>query len=744
MPAVRSTVRATLHAQVAAAVGGATGAWQAGTARVLTFHGLRREEENDEVLDSGLHLPVRVFQELCEWLQRRCQVVPLREVVAAVREGAAPWQETDRPVVALTFDDGYASNAELALPVLQAAGLPATVFVSTAFLDGQPLWFQALDRALASAPAGTAGVVKVAGQRRQWTVPNTRSARREMLHAWLAWMKTLPTAERRAVEEQLQARLPWPEQTRELPELLRPLSWEQARALRAAGVELGGHMHSHPILARGTVAEQEAEIQMAARRLREELGAVPELFAYPNGGPEDFDALSCAPLLAAVGHRAAFSMETRALRRGEDVWQLPRFGAPETVAEMRATVTGGYEMLGALRRGRRGAVSELPPVERPPCLLHFIHSAGGGGAEALLRDLVIRLAGGRWRVVVVVVDGRAHPEAVATLRQAADAFYDLEAEGFLRWPALRGLFRVLRRERPDVVQTWMHHADLIGGAVARLAGVRRVLWSIHCREIHRHPGEAAWRVRALEWALARMASWLPTRIVSCSRAAVEDHAGRGYPREKMRWLPNGIDVQRFRPDADARASGRRELGLEAETEVVGFAGRLHEMKNLPLLLRAFAQLRRLRPGVQLLLAGVEQAELEAAHGDLVAALEGAVQVLAFLPKMEQFYPMLDVFCLSSRTEACPLTLLEAMACGVPCVATDVGDCGALIGESGVVVPPEDEAALTAALGAMLERVRRDREAMATAARRRVEEAFTLERAVADYAALYDSLLEVVA
>lgn len=361
----------------------------------------------------------------------------------------------------------------------------------------------------------------------------------------------------------------------------------------------------------------------------------------------------------------------------------------------------------------------------------------------MMRSLVCGMDRRTWRVVVVAMQSKAWPEETEELRRNVDALHVLEEEALLSFNALRKLRSLMIEERPQVVQTWMHHADFVGGMVGRIAGIREVVWGIHCREITRAPGESGMKA----WAFARlmpvMSKWLPKRIVSCSESALEDHLRMGYPSDKMVWVPNGVDTQRFVPQESARAKLREELGIASDGFVVGFAGRFHEMKNLPLLLRAFKLLSEGEPRAFLVLCGVTKEELDHECQSLISSLPDATRVfwLPFQSDPENFYPGLDVFSLSSRTEACPMTILEAMACGVSCVATDVGDCRRLIGDTGTVVPPGDAEALACEWKRQAGKTEVERRQESSLCRNRVVEQFSIERAKERYQALYEALIE---
>lgn len=337
-------------------------------------------------------------------------------------------------------------------------------------------------------------------------------------------------------------------------------------------------------------------------------------------------------------------------------------------------------------------------MKRQHTVAHFIAAPAGGGAEAMLGNLVAAMDHRAWRTVVIVMDGKPWPEAMARLREEGAEVHDLEASAFLRKDTLVKLVKLLREIRPDVLQTWMHHADFVGGWCARLAGVPHVVWSIHCREVHRNPGDSDAKMAVFRRLLGTSSLIIPSRIISCSAAAIEDHVPLGYPWGKMTWVPNGIDTGRFVPDSEARAVVRRELHVPADAPLIGFIGRFHEMKNLSTWLRAAGQLQLKHPETHFWLCGGEEWDLdECAHAALsVMPNRQQVHFTPFRSDPQRAYPALDIFSLSSRTEACPMTIMEALACGVPCVTTDVGDCARLLEGVGKVVPMKDPEALAKA------------------------------------------------
>jgi len=414
----------------------------------------------------------------------------------------------------------------------------------------------------------------------------------------------------------------------------------------------------------------------------------------------------------------------------------PACGSGEFRLERASTKPGGLSPHPAYDMPAGETTSQAAGAGRRT-VLHFTPSIGGGGAEAMLVNLVLAMDGARWRRIVVVVNGSAWPETISRLRDAGVEVHDLGAPAFLCKAALSGLTRLLRQTRPDVVQTWMHHADFIGGWCARLAGVRHVVWGVHCREIHRNPGDSDFKMRVFRWLLGASSHVVPARVVSCSAAALEEHMAWGYPRASLEWVPNGILTRRFGPSEEIRAETRRRMLLPADAPVVGFVGRFHEMKDLPTWLRAAALLQTRRPETHFWLCGLGEQELDDAARAALSIMPRRAQVhfTPFSHEPEKVYPALDVFSLSSRTEACPMTVIEALSCGTPCVTTDVGDCARLIEKAGCVVPAGDAEALARAWEEVLAAPRDAR-----ALHERAVERFDIATAARAYERIYEEVI----
>lgn len=369
-------------------------------------------------------------------------------------------------------------------------------------------------------------------------------------------------------------------------------------------------------------------------------------------------------------------------------------------------------------------------------VLHLITGLNTGGAELMLLRLLAATDRDRYHPTVV---------SLTDVGPVGDGLRSLGVEvralGMRRGPlGLLDLFKLLglmRRESPQVVQTWLSHANLFGGLSARLLGIP-VIWGIHDTQLGEGIKASTHRVALVA---GRLSAWCSDRIVCCAEAARQAHVSIGYAAEKMAVIPNGFDPLVFRPDPAARAAVRQELGIPEEAPLIGLVARYDPRKDHGSFLEAAERLLDRHPEVHFLLCG---SGVEAHNPDLRQRIEatGASDRFHLLGRREdlpRLQASLDIATSSSFTEALPLAIGEAMACGVPCAVTDVGDSARLVGESGKVVPARDPVALAAAWEELLALGAEGRQGLGEAARRRIEEQFSLSTVIEEYERLYREL-----
>ncbi len=382
-----------------------------------------------------------------------------------------------------------------------------------------------------------------------------------------------------------------------------------------------------------------------------------------------------------------------------------------------------------------------PPPQAPLRAVFITTTLSTGGAELMLLKLLQHLDRSRFEPSVV------------SLKTKGDVGPRLEAlnipvlelnlrPGFPNPLKLLRLVLFLRKNRPALVQTWMYHADLLGGLAARLAGCLRVVWSLRNSNL-----DAQFTKRTTRWVVsvcAAMSRWLPTAVLSCSERAREIHAAAGYRCQKFSVIPNGFDVIKYKPDPLAKQSVRAELNLPLSTLLVGLIARNDPQKNHQGFIEAAAQISRALPTVNFLLAGdgvdYQNTTLNAAIQE--KGLAGQVHLLGRRDDVPRIMASLDVLALSSLYgEAFPNVLGEAMACAVPCVVTDVGDSAEIVGSTGRVVMPGDMRDLATQIVDLLLMPPQAKADLGQLARNRILSRFEISHVARRYEAFYESLAE---
>lgn len=310
-------------------------------------------------------------------------------------------------------------------------------------------------------------------------------------------------------------------------------------------------------------------------------------------------------------------------------------------------------------------------------------------------------------------------------------------------PSPSGFFRLarlLKRLNPDVVHTWMYHADLLGGLAARLAGVSAVGWCIRNSDLDKDKTKLS--TRGVVGLCAVLSKWVPSRILSCSKKARQVHVACGYVAEKMLVVPNGFDLSQFKPNLDSRSRVRSELGVTDQTPLVGLIGRFDPQKNHAGFFEAAGLLHRHMPHVHFVLAGHGVDVSNAALMQTISqkGVLANTHLLGLRKDIPALMAALDVLTSSSSYgEAFPNVLGEAMACGVPCAATDVGDSAYIVGDTGSVVSAGDMDGLAHALAGILQLPMAERLALGAAARIRVATYFEIGHITRQYEAFYAEL-----
>jgi glycosyltransferase involved in cell wall biosynthesis len=289
-----------------------------------------------------------------------------------------------------------------------------------------------------------------------------------------------------------------------------------------------------------------------------------------------------------------------------------------------------------------------------------------------------------------------------------------------RWDLLSfymTLVRVVRQERPAVLCGWMHTQNLFATMAWLFNRDAKLFWSVRSSKMKLN------LVGRVEERLRRILSRIPACIVVNSLAGLEYAASIGVPRRKMVYIPNGIDTTVFYPDPELSRQVRAEWGISDSEKLIGYVARFDPLKNHTLFLNAAAGVAAERSEVSFVCIGHGNPDYLKALQELTRTLgiESKVRWVQAHPNVTAMYNALDVFCSSSLTEGFPNVIGEAMACARRCVVTDVGDCRLIVGDTGIAVPSNDVAALTAGLLQALDA----EESLNLRARLRILENFTV-------------------
>lgn len=368
-------------------------------------------------------------------------------------------------------------------------------------------------------------------------------------------------------------------------------------------------------------------------------------------------------------------------------------------------------------------------------VMHVITGLSTGGAETMLLKLLSAASGSMEHVVVSLGEEGTIGPRIAALgvpvhclglrRNAPNPFRALS------------ILPLARRIGPQLIQGWMYHGNLMASMAAlALRHKPPVLWNIR---------QTVYDLRRERWLTAKFIrlgarlSSRPAAIIYNSQTSATQHESLGYGAEKRVIIPNGFDCQLLRPDEAARKAVRTELGIADDTVLVGLVARYHPMKDHVGFLQAAAMIARSYPQTRFVLAG---AGVSSTQPELVKAIQqnklwDCVMLLGERSDIPRLNNAFDIGCSASAWgEGFSNSIGEAMACGVPCAVTDVGDSAYIVADTGLVSPPRAPEALAEAIAGLIEIGRSGRQQLGTKARQRIETEFSLPAIVRRYEGLY--------
>lgn len=335
-------------------------------------------------------------------------------------------------------------------------------------------------------------------------------------------------------------------------------------------------------------------------------------------------------------------------------------------------------------------------------VLHVITGLNDGGAEAVLYRLCTQEPS-KHQVISLMDNGKYGP----LLIKYNIPVYQLNLNPSKPSPyKIFELYKLIKKIEPSIVQTWMYHADLLGGIAAKTAGVPKIFWGI------RHSNLSKGTIKPTTYAVmkscALLSHFIPTKIISCSKAAVNSHIAQGYDSDKFEVVQNGYDLNSFRPLSQ---SVERVNFSSAGFPVIAMVARFDIQKDHANLLNALSILKNKGLNFHLVLVGKginhDNFELMQLIKDSSLVVDKDITLYGQSDNIPLLMNSIDLHVLSSLGEAFPNVLAEAMACGIPCISTDVGDAKEIVSEYGWIVESQNSTLLAEAIESALEELLSD-------------------------------------
>jgi len=305
-------------------------------------------------------------------------------------------------------------------------------------------------------------------------------------------------------------------------------------------------------------------------------------------------------------------------------------------------------------------------------------------------------------------------------------------------PSFFRLRRLIKKSDPDVISTWLYHADLLGGFAAHSVGKKNVVWGIRSENIAFGKSKFTIVVRKL---CAWSSKFIPKKIICVAHASKEAHKDIGYDNSKMLVINNGFNIEKFRSASISRSKLRKSLGISEKHKIVVSVARYNQVKDHSTFVKASGLVAERHKDVCFMLIGrdlsclnTELVEMVNSTGkpDIFYLLDEVTDVSSYLQAS-------DIFCLHSTTEGFPNALGEAMAAGLPCVATDVGDAAFLLGSCEYISPPASPVELAEKIGALLLLPEVARKEIGDLSIKRIKNNFTMDLISHQYYMVYNSI-----
>ncbi|MDC3244823.1 glycosyltransferase [Gammaproteobacteria bacterium] len=371
-------------------------------------------------------------------------------------------------------------------------------------------------------------------------------------------------------------------------------------------------------------------------------------------------------------------------------------------------------------------------------VLHIISGLGDGGAEAILYRLC-KFDKQNNHVVISLMGEQKYGPMLSEI--GIDVYTLNNSSKKIKVFSIITLYKLINKLKPDVVQTWMYHADFIGGVIARLAGIKNIIWGVHHTTLIR--GKSKPLTLLIAKINAFLSYFIPKKIIYCAEMSRKTQESIGFKKNVGVVIPNGYDVDDYKPNENLGLKFRNEMKISNNKFVIGHVGRFDPQKDQNTLILSFAYLKKRHFDFNAVVIGTN---LDNKNKKLLGLikdkdLSDCVYLLGRRNDIPSVMNGIDLFVLSSAFgEAFPNVLNEAMACGTPCIATDIGDSRLIIGDTGWTTPIKDHIVIANAIIKAAEEKFSNKDSWLgreKACRERIVENFSIQKMVKKYKDIWE-------
>lgn len=370
-------------------------------------------------------------------------------------------------------------------------------------------------------------------------------------------------------------------------------------------------------------------------------------------------------------------------------------------------------------------------------IIHVISSLDRGGAERVLFNICVTDKHNEH--IVISLTSLGHYGQLLKKKNFTVYVCNMRSKIYM-FLSFLNLIRILKKQKPDLVQTWLYHGDFFGGIAAKIAGIRKIVWNIRNTSLNLKKNK--WTTIIIVKILAKLSWWVPQLIIVCAKSAIASHVLLGYNQKKMCLIHNGYDLSFFKKTKNKNFFMHKLFDINPQIPLIGTVARFNFQKDHENLFKALVLLKKKKIEFYSVLVGHDMDQTNIKLVSLIKKYQitDLVKLLGLRDDIPNIMNEIDVHVLSSSTEGFPNVVAEAMACGTPCIVTDVGESAFIVGNTGWVVPPKRPELLSNSINeAILHWKTNQWKLRISQAKSRIKENFNINNTVKSYRKIWNQI-----